>query len=38
VRNLAPDEVASATSENFRRFFGLSRPARFAAPGNNEKS
>jgi TatD DNase family protein len=38
VRNLAPDEVAAATSDNFRRFFGLARPARFAASGHNEKS
>jgi TatD DNase family protein len=37
VRNLSPDEVAAATSENFRRFFGLSRPARLAASGHNEK-
>jgi TatD DNase family protein len=27
VRNLAPDEVASATAANFRRFFGLVRAA-----------
>jgi TatD DNase family protein len=33
VRNLSPDEVAAATSENFRRFFGLARPASLAAPG-----
>ena len=38
VRNLSPDEVAATTSENFRRFFGLSRPARLAASGHNEKS
>ena len=33
VRDLAPAEVASATSENFRRFFGLSagQPAKSAA-------
>ncbi len=33
VRNLSPDEVAAATSENFRRFFGLARPATHPAPG-----
>ena len=33
VRNLSPDEVAAATSENFRCFFGLARPATLAAPG-----
>jgi TatD DNase family protein len=27
VRNLAAEEVASATAENFRSFFGLARPA-----------
>jgi TatD DNase family protein len=37
VRNLSPDEVAAATSENFRRFFGLARPATLAAPGLKEK-
>jgi TatD DNase family protein len=31
VRNLAAEEVASATAENFRRFFGLARPATSAA-------
>ncbi len=36
VRNLAPDEVAAATSENFRRFFGLTRPASLAASGLRE--
>src|SRR4029077_11562210 len=30
VRDLAPDEFAAATAENFRRFFGLNRPARIA--------
>jgi TatD DNase family protein len=33
VRNLSPDEAAAATSENFRRFFGLARPASLAASG-----
>jgi TatD DNase family protein len=28
VRNLAPDEVAAATANNFRRFFGLSQSGR----------
>jgi TatD DNase family protein len=37
VRNLSTDEVAAATSENFRRFFGLARPARLTASGLNEK-
>src|SRR5258708_5402447 len=37
VRNLSPDEVAAATSENFRRFFGLDRPATLAAPGLEDK-
>lgn len=27
VRNLSPEEIASATAENFRRFFRLNRPA-----------
>jgi TatD DNase family protein len=38
VRDLAPDEVAAATSDNFRRFFGLPRPARLAASGLKETS
>src|SRR5580693_3360359 len=33
VRNLAPDELAAATSDNFRRFFGLAKPARLAVSG-----
>jgi TatD DNase family protein len=37
VRNLSPDEVAAATSENFRRFFGLARPATVAATGLKDK-
>jgi TatD DNase family protein len=36
VRNCSPDEVAAATTENFRRFFGLARPAGLAATGLNE--
>ena len=37
VRNLSPDEVAAATSENFRRLFGLARPAALAASGLKDK-
>jgi TatD DNase family protein len=37
VRNLAPDEVAAATAENFRRFFGLARAASRAASGRVEQ-
>jgi TatD DNase family protein len=37
VRNLSPGEVAAATSENFRRFFRLARPATLAAPGLRDK-
>src|SRR5712691_1730774 len=37
VRNLSPEEVASATTGNFRRFFGLARPATLAAPGFKDK-
>jgi TatD DNase family protein len=37
VRNLAPDEVGEATAENFRRFFGLARPASRAASGQQER-
>jgi TatD DNase family protein len=36
VRNCSPDEVAAATSQNFRRLFGLSRPASLAASGLRE--
>lgn len=32
VRNLPAEEVASATAANFRRFFGLARPATSSAP------
>ena len=34
VRDLAPAEVARATSENFRRFFGLERTPGAAGAGN----
>jgi TatD DNase family protein len=34
VRNLAPEEVAAATAENFRRFFGLTKPAVSGADGH----
>src|ERR1700738_3921166 len=37
VRDLSPDEVAAATSENFRRFFGLARPAAAKASGLDGK-
>jgi TatD DNase family protein len=37
VRNLSPEEVAAATTGNFRRFFGLARPAILAAPGLKDK-
>jgi TatD DNase family protein len=37
VRNLSPEELAAATSESFRRFFGLVRPASLAAPGFTKK-
>src|SRR6266850_911530 len=33
VRDLTPDEVAATTTGNFRRFFGLARPASLAASG-----
>jgi TatD DNase family protein len=38
VRDLSPDEVASATTENFRRFFGLARPTGFTASGRKGNS
>jgi TatD DNase family protein len=34
VRNLPPEEVASTTAANFRRFFGLAKPAAPGADGN----
>src|SRR5260370_40823866 len=37
VRNLSPDEVAAATSDNFRRFFCLARPPPLAPPGFKDK-
>ena len=36
VRDLTPDEVGAATSENFRRFFGLARTGTLAAAGLKE--
>ena len=33
VRDLSPVEVATATTENFRRLFCLAKPANLAAPG-----
>jgi TatD DNase family protein len=33
VRDLTPEQIAKATTENFRRFFGITRPARLAALG-----
>lgn len=33
VRDLSPEEIAAATTSNFRRFFGLARPASLAASG-----
>jgi TatD DNase family protein len=38
VRNLAPEEVAAATAENFRRFFGLARPGSRAASGQQNEN
>jgi TatD DNase family protein len=38
VRNLAPDEMAAATSENFRRFFRLERTVGRAASGRQEQN
>jgi TatD DNase family protein len=37
VRNCSPDEVAAATSQNFRRLLGLARPASLAASGPREQ-
>ena len=34
VRDLTPEETAAATTENFRRFFGITRPASLAASGH----
>ena len=36
VRDCSPDELAAATSNNFRRFFGLGRAASLAASGLTE--
>ncbi|HYL11087.1 MAG TPA: TatD family hydrolase [Candidatus Acidoferrales bacterium] len=38
VRNLAPDELAAATAENFRRLFGLSRQGRLGGGGVSQVS
>jgi TatD DNase family protein len=38
VRDCSPEEIAAATTENFRRFFGLAQPASLAAPSLREKS
>ena len=37
VRNCSPDEVAAATSQNFRRLFGIVRPASLATSGLREQ-
>jgi len=37
VRNCSPEEIAAATTGNFRRFFGLAQPASLAASGLREK-
>ena len=37
VRNCSPEEIAAATTGNFRRFFGLAQPASLAASGLKEK-
>jgi TatD DNase family protein len=37
VRDCSPEEVAAATSQNFRRFFGLTRPASLAAASFREQ-
>jgi len=33
VRDLTPEQIAAATTENFRRFFGLAQQASLAASG-----
>jgi TatD DNase family protein len=38
VRNLSPEDLAAATTGNFRRFFGIARPATLAAPGFKDKN
>ena len=37
VRNCSPEEIAAATTGNFRRFFGLAQTAGLAARGSQEK-
>jgi hypothetical protein len=36
VRNLPPEEVATATAANFRRFFGLAKPSASGTDGTGE--
>jgi TatD DNase family protein len=38
VRNCSPEEIAAATTGNFRRFFGLAQPASLAASGQREEN
>jgi len=38
VRDCSPEEIAAATTGNFRRFFGLAHPASFAATGHREEN
>src|SRR5260370_1237594 len=38
VRNCSPEEIAAATTGNFRRFFRLSQPASFAASSLGEQN
>ena len=38
VRNCSPEEIAAATTGNFRRFFGLAQPASLATSGFREKN
>ncbi len=38
VRNCSPEEIAAATTGNFRRFFGLAQPASLAASTHREEN
>jgi TatD DNase family protein len=38
VRNCSPEDIAAATTGNFRRFFGLAQPASLAASTHREES
>ena len=38
VRNCSPEEIAAATTGNFRRFFGLAQPASLTASSLREKN